>query len=90
VNKSELIEAIAKATDSTKIDAAKHVDAFISAVTDSVKNGSKVTLPGFATFEKIARPARDGRNPSTGETIKIAAKNVVKIKAGKTLQDAVN
>ena len=54
------------------------------------KKGSKVTIPGFLTVEKVARAARTGRNPATGETINIAAKNVVKIKAGKTLQDSVN
>jgi DNA-binding protein HU-beta len=59
-------------------------------ITSSVKKGNKVTLPGFAIFEKIKRPARTGRNPATGKEMKIAAKNVVKIKAGKTLQDAVN
>ncbi|MDA0967608.1 MAG: HU family DNA-binding protein [Proteobacteria bacterium] len=73
-----------------KADAAKVIDATINAITESVNKGSKVTIPGFATFEKSARSARKGRNPATGKKIDIPAKNVVKIKAGKTLQDAVN
>jgi DNA-binding protein HU-beta len=90
MNKSELIDTIAAEAGLTKTDAAKSLDVFINAVTKSLKNGTKVTIPGFVTFEKIARPARTGRNPSTGKEIKIAAKNAVKIKAGKTLQDAIN
>ena len=90
MNKTELIDAIAKDTGSTKVDAAKAVDSLINNVTDSVKKGNKVTIPGFLTFEKANRPARIGRNPATGKEIKIAAKNVVKVKAGKTLQDSVN
>lgn len=90
MNKTELIEAVAKSTKLTKADAGRAVDAVISAITSSVKKGKDVTLPGFATFKKVKRPARKGRNPATGKEIKIAAKNVVKIKAGKTLQDAVN
>lgn len=90
MNKTELIDAIAQATGFTKVDAAKAVDALINSITASVKNGNKVTIPGFATFDSVARPARKGRNPRTGQEINIAAKNVVKIKAGKNLQDAVN
>jgi DNA-binding protein HU-beta len=90
MNKTELTDALAASTGSTKIEAAKAIDALISTITDNVNNGNKVTIPGFATFEKVARPARKGRNPATGKEIDIAAKNVVKIKAGKTLQDAVN
>lgn len=90
MNKGDLIDAIAAEAGVTKADAGKAVDALINAVTKSVKKGDKVTIPGFATFEKIARPARKGRNPATGKEITIAAKNAVKIKAGKSLQDAVN
>ena len=90
MNKTELIDAIATSAGLTKADAGKAVDALIENVTKSVKSGSKVTLPGFATFEKSTRSARKGRNPATGKEIDIPAKNVVKIKAGKTLQDAVN
>jgi DNA-binding protein HU-beta len=90
MNKNDLVTAIALAAGLTKVDAAKAVDATIETITKSVNNGEKVTLPGFAIFEKVARPARKGRNPSNGQEIDIPAKNVVKIKTGKTLQDAVN
>ncbi len=90
MNKTELIDAIASSTGLTKSDAGKAVDALAENVTKALQNGDKVTLPGFITFEKVAKPERQGRNPSTGAAITIAAKNAVKIKAGKTLQDAVN
>lgn len=90
MNKAELIDSIADSADLTKADAAKAVDALIKNVTASIKNGKKVTIPGFATFTKARRAARKGRNPATGKEISIAAKNVVKIKPGKSLQDAVN
>ena len=90
MSKSKLVDAIASETGLTKADSLKAVDAFIGSITSSLKNGEKVTLPGFAVFEKTLRQARKGRNPSTGEEIDIKAKNVVKIKAGKNLQDAVN
>ncbi len=90
MNKSELIDAIAESTGLTKADTGKSVDALIASVTKSLQKGNKVTLPGFLTLEKVAKPARKGRNPSTGAEITIAAKNAIKIKAGKTLQDAVN
>lgn len=90
MNKTELIDAIAKATKLTKVDVAAVLNAFSAQVGKSVKKGDKVTLPGFITFEKSKRSARTGRNPQTGKEIKIPAKNVVKAKVGKTLQDAVN
>jgi DNA-binding protein HU-beta len=90
MNKTELIDAIASNTGLSKADASRAVDALIDSVTGALKGGSKVTIPGFLTLEKSRREARTGRNPSTGETIKIAAKNVVKVKAGKTLQESVN
>lgn len=90
MNKSELINAVAKDTGGTKACAAKAVDSIIANITKSVKKGQKVTIPGFAIFDKVKRPARKGRNPATGKEITIKAKNVVKIKAGKALQDAVN
>ena len=90
MNKSELIDAIAQATDLTKTDVSSVINAFTEEVTAALTKGDKVALPGFATFEVNKRPARTGRNPRTGEDIKIPAKNVVKIKPGKTLQDAVN
>ncbi len=90
MNKTELIEAIAKSTKLTKVDVAAVINAFAAQVSKSVKKGDKVTLPGFITFEKVKRDARTGRNPRTGENLKIAAKNIVKAKVGKTLQDSVN
>ena len=90
MNKSELIDTIAKSTGLTKADVTKVINAFAETVTKNLKKGIKITLPGFLTFEKSKRAARTGRNPQTGKEIKIAAKNVVKVKAGKTLQDAIN
>ena len=90
MNKTDLVAAIAEQAGLTKADANKAIDATINAITESVNKGSKVTIPGFATFEKSERAARKGRNPATGKEIDIPAKNVVKIKAGKALQDAVN
>ena len=90
MNKTELIDAIASSTGLTKADSTKAVDSLIANVTKSLKNGNKVTIPGFLTLEKSRRPERKGRNPSTGAEITIAAKNVVKVKAGKALQDAIN
>lgn len=89
MNKTELIDAIAKSTKLTKADVTKVMNSLVENVTKGVKKG-KVSLPGFVTFEKVKRSARKGRNPATGKEIKIAAKNVVKVKAGKTLQDSVN
>lgn len=90
MNKTDLIAAIAKDADLTKADAEKALQAFITAITKSIKKGDKVTLPGFVTVSKEKRKARIGRNPQTGKEIKIAAKNVAKFKAGKTLSDALN
>ena len=90
MNKSDLIAAVASQAGITKADAEKAVNAFISAVTGSLKSGAKVTIPGFLTASKETRAARKGRNPSTGAEINIPAKNVVKIKAGKTLVEQVN
>lgn len=93
MNKTELIEAIAKDTKLTKADIAKVLNSFSDNITKSLKKGkigNKVTLPGFLTFEKAKRNARTGRNPQTGKEIKIAAKTIVKVKAGKTIQDAVS
>ncbi len=89
MNKTELVAAIAKDAELSKVDAESALNAFIAAVTKAVKKGDKVTIPGFVTISKAKRKARTGRNPQTGKEIKIAAKNVAKFKAGKTLQDAV-
>ena len=91
MNKSELIDAIAiKAPDVTKQAIGEIITAFIESVTDCLKNGDDVTLIGFGTFKVGKREARTGRNPRTGEAIKIAAANVPKFSPGKGLKDAVN
>jgi len=90
MNKSELINAIAESANLTKADAGKALDATITAITESLKNGEPVTLIGFGTFEVRDRSARTGRNPQTGETIEIKASKNPAFKAGKALKDAVN
>lgn len=90
MNKTELVEAIAKSADITKAQAGKAVDAFIDSVTATLVKGDKVTLIGFGTFETRERSARTGRNPQTGKSIKIAASTTPAFKAGKKLKDAVN
>jgi len=89
MNKGDLVDAIAKATGLTKTAAAGALDATLDAVTAALKDGGKVTLPGFGTFSTSTRSARTGRNPQTGKEIKIEAKTVAKFKAGKKLSDAV-
>jgi DNA-binding protein HU-beta len=90
VNKTELIEEIAKSADITKASATRALDAMMDAVTSSLKKNDSVTLVGFGTFTVGERAARTGRNPRTNEAIKIAAAKVPKFKAGKALKDAVN
>ncbi len=89
MNKSELIAAVADSAGLSQADAGKAVQAFESVVTDAVKAGDKVQIPGFLTFEKSHRAARQGRNPSTGEAISIAATDVAKVSVGKKFKDAV-
>lgn len=90
MNKSELIAAVAEQAGLSKKDAEKAVNAFIGAVTDTLIDGGKIQLVGFGTFEVRARDARTGKNPRTGETIKIAASKIPAFKAGKALKDVVN
>ncbi len=90
MNKTELVAAIAAKAELSKKDSEKALTAFIEAVTEELKKGEKVQLVGFGTFEVSERAARDGRNPQTGETMKIAASKAPKFKAGKALKDAVN
>jgi len=90
VNKTELIEEIAKSADITKASAARALDAVIDAVTETLKKNDSVTLVGFGTFTVGERAARTGRDPRTKEPIKIKAARVPKFKAGKALKDAVN
>jgi len=89
MNKAELIEAIAAAADISKADAKKALDAFVSATSGALKAGGRVSLVGFGSFSVSKRDARTGRNPQTGKEIQIAAKNVVRFKAGSELSDAV-
>lgn len=90
MNKSELIAAVAEKAQLSKKDADKAVSAVVAAVTDALVAGDKVQLVGFGTFEVRARDARTGKNPRTGEVIKIAASKVPAFKAGKALKDVVN
>ncbi len=90
MNKAELIEAIANTTKSTKADAGRALDATIEAVGKALKKGDRISLVGFGSFSVAKRAARTGRNPQTGKEIKIAAKKVVKFKAGTELATNVN
>ena len=89
MNKAELIAAVAAQTGDTKKGAEASVNAFVDVITDALAKGDKVQLVGFGSFEVRKRAARKGRNPQTGKEIKIAAKKVVKFKAGKKLSDKV-
>ena len=90
MNKTELVAAVAEQAGLSKKDAEAAVKAFIDVVANELKNGEKVQLVGFGTFEVSERAAREGRNPKTGETMDIAACKTPKIKAGKALKDMVN
>ena len=90
MNKTELVAAIAEKSEISNKDSEKALKAFIDTVTDELKKGEKIQLVGFGTFEVQHRAAREGRNPLTKETIKIAASYAPKFKAGKALKDAVN
>ena len=89
MNKAELIEAMASDAKLTKADAKRALDAFIGATTGALKKGDRVALVGFGSFSVAKRAARKGRNPQTGKEIKIAAKSVVKFKAGNDLTASV-
>ena len=90
MNKTELIAAIAEQAEISKKDAEKALKAFVDVVTEQLKEGEKVQLVGFGTFEVSERAAREGRNPQSGEPMTIAASKAPKFKAGKALKDAVN
>lgn len=90
MNKNELIAAVAEQTGMTKVASGDAVDAVFDAITKSLKKGQEVRLVGFGTFAVTARKASEGRNPRTGEKIKIKASKQPKFKAGKGLRDAVN
>ncbi|MHB1084335.1 MAG: HU family DNA-binding protein [Thiobacillus sp.] len=90
MNKSELIDAIADSADISKAAAGRALDATVDAVKKALKKGDMVTLVGFGSFYVGKRAARTGRNPRTGESIKIKAAKVPKFRAGKGLKDAIN
>ena len=90
MNKATLIERMAKDAGITKTAAATAVDSMIEGITSALKKNQRVTLVGFGTWGVSKRKARTGRNPQTGEAIKIKAKKAVRFKAGKTLEDALN
>lgn len=90
MNKAELVAAVAEKAELTKKDSETLLKAFVDVVTDELIKGEKVQLVGFGTFEVSERPEREGRNPQTGETMKIAASKAPKFKAGKALKDAIN
>lgn len=90
MNKSELIDAIAAASDLSKAAAGRALDAMTDTITDALKDGDQVVLVGFGAFTVKERAARTGRNPQTGEPIEIAAAKVPSFKPGKALKDSVN
>lgn len=89
MNKAQLIDAIAGEAKITKADAKKALDAFVKVTGNALKNNDRVALVGFGAFSTQKRNARTGRNPQTGKPIKIEAKNIIKFKAGKDLNDQV-
>jgi len=89
MNKSDLINSVAEKSELTKKDATKAVDAVLETIMDTLKDGEKVQLIGFGTFEVRDRAARKGRNPQTGAEIQIPASKVPAFKAGKALKDIV-
>ena len=90
MNKTELVAAMADQAGLSKKDAEKALKAFTDVVSEELVNGGKIQLVGFGTFEVSERAAREGRNPQTGETMKIEASKAPKFKAGKALKDMVN
>lgn len=90
VNRNELVDAVAGKADLSKSAANKAVDAVFESITDALKGGNEVRLVGFGTFSVASRAASEGRNPRTGEKIKIAASKQAKFKPGKRLRDELN
>ncbi|MEZ5544500.1 MAG: HU family DNA-binding protein [Lysobacteraceae bacterium] len=90
MNKADLIGSVADAAELSKADAGRAIDAVIEVIKKALKKGDSVSLVGFGTFEVRKRAARTGRNPRTGENIKIKASKNPSFKAGKALKDAVN
>jgi len=90
MNKTDLVNSMAENAGITKAAAKKALDGLLIDIQGSLQKGNRVSLVGFGSWSVTRRAARDGRNPQTGQTIKIKAKNVVKFKAGSDLSDAVN
>ena len=90
MNKSELIDSMARKSGLSKAEAAKALDALIESVTEGLSNGDRIALIGFGSWSVEQRSARTGRNPRTGDEIQIPAKNVIKFKAGAGLSNSVN
>lgn len=88
MNKTELIEAVATRSNTTKAQTTTLLNGLLEVIQDAIASGNDVQLVGFGTFSVIERAAREGRNPATGETMTIPAKKVVKFKSGKALSDA--
>ena len=89
MNKAELVAAVAEKAEISKKDAEKAVSAVLDLIGDALKNGDKVQIMGFGSFEVKERAARTGKNPATGESIQIAASKAIVFKAGKALKDSV-
>ena len=90
MNTNDLIDAVATATGATRADTKKLVDSVFAAITDAAAKGEEVAINGFGKFKVKASPARDGRNPSTGETIKIKASKKLTFAAAKAIKDKLN
>lgn len=90
MNKAELVEVLAEKTGASKKSAEESLNTLVEVIKEELSNGGKVQLVGFGTFETRKRAARKGRNPQTGEEMKIAASTVPVFKAGKALKDTVN
>lgn len=90
MNKTELVAAVAEKTGVSKVEAEKSVAAVVDVLTETLSGGADVSIAGLGKFEVRSRAARDGRNPKTGEAIKIAASKTVGFKPGKGLKDSVN
>jgi len=90
MNKTELVEKVAKLTSTTKADAERAIEAVFETITEALKDDDKIAIPGFGTFSLSKRAARKGRNPQTGEEIDIKASNVAKFTSAKKLKDTLN
>ena len=90
MNKGDFVGAVSTAAELSKADAGRAIDAMIEVIKKALKKGDSVSLVGFGTFQVRKRAARQGRNPRTGQTIKIKASKIPSFKAGKALKDAVN